>query len=366
MVRPSWVEIDLDAIAHNVRLLAEIAAPASLCAVVKADAYGHGDVPVAEAALEAGAPLLAVALVEEAIRLREAGIEAPILLLSEPPEKSAGEVVKWDLIPTVYTEGFVSALSEVADRPLPTHLKVDTGMHRVGATIAGAQNMVAAIVADSSLQLEGVWTHFAVAEEDAVFTKQQLETFLGFVETLARVGVEVPVRHAANTAATLLYPEARLDLVRVGIGIYGQRPAPGMVPDLDLRPAMRVVSHVSMVRRHPAGTRPSYGRRKGLPVEAQVATVPVGYADGMPRALGAHGGEVLIRGKRHPLAGTVTMDQIVVDVGDDPVEVGDEVILLGSQGAEEVTADQWAEHLDTISYEVVCQIGPRLPRRYVP
>jgi alanine racemase len=366
MVRPSWVEIDLDAIAHNVRLLAEIAAPASLCAVVKADAYGHGDVPVAEAALEAGAPLLAVALVEEAIRLREAGIEAPILLLSEPPEKSAGEVIKWDLIPTVYTAGFVSALSEVADRPLRTHLKVDTGMHRVGATIADAKDLVAAIVADSSLQLEGVWTHFAVAEEDAVFTRLQLETFQGFVETLGAVGVAVPVRHAANTAATLLYPEARLDLVRVGIGIYGQRPAPGMVPDLDLRPAMRVVSHVSMVRRHPAGTRPSYGRRKGLPVEAQVATVPVGYADGLPRALGAHGGEVLIRGKRHPLAGTVTMDQIVVDVGDDPVEVGDEVILLGSQGAEEVTADQWAEHLDTISYEVVCQIGPRLPRRYLP
>jgi alanine racemase len=366
MVRPSWVEIDLDAIAHNVRLLAGIAAPARLCAVVKADAYGHGDVPVAEAALEAGAPLLAVALVEEAIRLREAGIDAPILLLSEPPEESAGEVVGWDLIPTVYTAGFIKALSGVAHRPLPTHLKVDTGMHRVGAAVADARDLVAAIVADPQLHLEGVWTHFAVAEEDAVFTRQQLDTFNRLVEMLSTVGVEVSVRHAANTAATLLYPEARLDLVRVGIGIYGQRPVPGMVPDLDLRPAMKVVSHVSMVRRHPAGTRPSYGRRKGLPVEASVVTVPVGYADGLPRALGAHGGEVLIGGKRHPLAGTVTMDQIVVDVGDDSVEVGDEVILLGSQGTEEVTADQWAEHLDTISYEIVCQIGPRLPRRYLP
>ncbi|MDH3260317.1 MAG: alanine racemase [Acidimicrobiia bacterium] len=366
MVRPSWVEIDLGAIAHNVRLLAGIAAPARLCAVVKADAYGHGDVPVAEAALEAGAPMLAVALVEEAIRLREAGIDAPVLLLSEPPEQSAEEVVKWDLIPTVYTAGFVRALSEATQRPLRIHLKVDTGMHRVGATIADAKDLVATIVADKLLDLEGVWTHFAVAEEDGVFTRHQLETFNGFVETLRRVGVEVPVRHAANTAATLLYPEARLDLVRVGIGIYGQRPAPGMVPDLDLRPAMRVVSHVSMVRRHPAGTRPSYGRRKALPGDATVATVPVGYADGLPRALGAHGGDVLIRGRRHPLAGTVTMDQVMVDVGDDPVEVGDEVVLLGSQGIEEVTADQWAEHLDTISYEVVCQIGPRLPRRYVP
>jgi len=366
MVRPSWVEIDLDAIAHNVRLLAGIAAPARLCAVVKADAYGHGDVPVAEAALEAGAPMLAVALVEEAIRLREAGIDAPILLLSEPPEQSAGEVVNWDLIPTVYTAGFVRALSGVAHHSLRAHLKVDTGMHRVGAAVADARDLVGKIVADPHLDLEGVWTHLAVAEEDAVFTRQQLDIFNGFVETLGKVGVEVPIRHAANTAATLLYPEARLDLVRVGIGIYGQRPTPGMVPELDLRPAMRVVSHVSMVRRLPAGTRPSYGRRKALPLEAQVATVPVGYADGLPRALGAHGCEVLIGGKRHPLAGTVTMDQIMVDVGDDPVQVGDEVVLLGSQEAEAVTADQWAEQLDTISYEVVCQIGPRLPRRYLP
>jgi alanine racemase len=366
MVRPSWVEIDLGAIAHNVRLLAGIAAPALLCAVVKADAYGHGDVPVAEAALEAGAPMLAVALVEEAIRLREAGIEAPILLLSEPPDESAGEVITWDLTPTVYTPRFVRAISEAAHQPLAIHLKVDTGMHRVGAAVGDAKDLVAAIVADQHLQLEGVWTHFAVAEEDVVFTRKQLEAFNGFIEMLAAVGVDVPLRHAANTAALLLYPEARLDLVRVGIGMYGQRPAPGMVPDLDLQPAMRVVSHVSMVRRLPAGTRPSYGRRKALPVEAQVATVPVGYADGLPRALGAHGGDVLIRGKRHPLAGTVTMDQVMVDVGDEPVEVGDEVVLLGAQGDEEVTADQWAEHLDTISYEVVCQIGPRLPRRYVP
>lgn len=366
MVRPSWVEIDLEAIAHNVRLLAGIAAPARLCAVVKADAYGHGDVPVAEAALEAGAPLLAVALVEEAIRLREAGIEAPILLLSEPPTQSAGEVVTWDLIPTVYTSGFVEALRETAHQPRPVHLKIDTGMHRVGAAVADAKALVAAIVADRHLQLEGVWTHFAVAEEDGAFTRRQLETFNGFIQMLNDVGVEVPIRHAANTAATLLYPESRLDLVRVGIGIYGQRPSPGIVPELDLRPAMRVVSRVSLVRRLPAGTRPSYGRRKALPADAQVATVPVGYADGLPRALGAHGGDVLIGGKRHALAGTVTMDQVMVDVGDDPVEVGDEVVLLGSQGAEQITADQWAEHLDTISYEIVCQIGPRLPRRYLP
>lgn len=364
MVRPSWVEIDLRAIAHNVRLLEEIAAPAKLCAVVKADGYGHGDVPVAEAAVEAGAAVLAVALVEEAVRLREAGIEAPILLLSEPPDVSASEIVHWRLIPTVYTRGFVAALAAAATAPVPVHVKVDTGMHRVGAAVDEAGELVEVVLAAPNLVLEGAWTHFAVSEEDADFTRAQLETLTGFVAGLQASGVDVRMRHAANTAGALLYPEARLDLVRAGIGIYGQRPAPGLVPDLDLRPAMRVVSHVSMLRHYPAGTRLSYGRRRPLPADGLVATVPVGYADGFPRALGSHGGEILIGGRRHALAGTVTMDQIVVDVGEAPVRVGDEVVLLGAQGDDEITADEWAGRLGTISYEIVCQIGPRLPRRY--
>nr|MBO2500366.1 alanine racemase [Acidimicrobiia bacterium] len=357
-VRPTHAEIDLAAIRHNVTAISRVVAPASYCAVVKADAYGHGDVPVAEAALEAGAACLAVALVEEGVRLREAGIEAPILVLSEPALTDAAEMVRWGLTPTAYRVDFLRALAEAADRPVDVHIKVDTGMHRVGAPLARLPELVDAV--RPPLRLGGVWTHFAVADEDPEFTQLQIERFRE-----AAAGLDVP-SHLANTAGSLLFPAARADLVRVGLGTYGLHPCPATREVVDLRPALRVVSRVVYVQRLAAGERPSYGRRRALQKESNVATVPIGYADGVPRRLSATGGEVLIRGRRYPLAGTVTMDQIVVDVGDDPVEVGDEVVLIGRQGTEEITADEWAEKTDTISYEVVCDIGPRVPRRYSP
>jgi alanine racemase len=362
-VRPSWAEIDLDAICDNVQVIAQTVAPAALCAVVKADGYGHGDVPVSEAALEAGANLLAVALVEEGIRLREAGIGAQILLLSEPPVVAAEEIVRWELTPTVYRWEFAQALVEATTQPLPVHVKVDTGMHRVGAAIQDAVELVRRVEANSRLELQGVWTHFPVADEDDPFTELQIKRYLEVLDDLSSLGIEVPVRHAANTAGALRFPEARFDMVRIGIGIYGINPAPALVPDPGLRPAMRIVSEVAMVRRYPPGTRSSYGRRRPLDREAMVATVPIGYADGLPRAL-AETGEVLIAGHRHRLAGNVTMDQILVDMGDMEAKVGDEVVLIGRQGDEEITATEWAQHIGTIPYEIVCQIGPRLPRRY--
>src|SRR5690606_34533530 len=191
-------------------------------------------------------------------------------------------------------------------------------------------------------------------------TQLQIERFRE-----AAAGLDVP-SHLANTAGSLLFPAARADLVRVGLGTYGLHPCPATREVVDLRPALRVVSRVLYVQRLAAGERPSYGRRRALQKESNVATVPIGYADGVPRRLSATGGEVLIRGRRYPLAGTVTMDQIVVDVGDDPVEVGDEVVLIGRQGTEEITADEWAEKTDTSCYEVVCDIGPRVPRGYSP
>jgi len=363
-MRPTYIEVDLAAIRHNVRIIREAVAPARLCAVVKADGYAHGDVPVAEAALDAGADLLAVALVEEGARLREAGIDASVLLLSEPFAADVAEVVRWDLVPTAYRRSFVEVLAGVAPPGYPVHVKVDTGMHRVGAPPDEALE-IARMVAASPLALGGVWTHFAVAEEDPEFTGRQLRALREFVDALEAEGIHPPMVHASNTAASLLHPDARIDVVRPGIGIYGLRPAPGLAPELELRPAMRVVSQVAYLRRYAAGTRPSYGRRRPLPVDATVATVPIGYADGIPRALAARGGSVLIRGTRYPFAGTVTMDQIVVDVGDDPVEVGDEVVLLGRQGTEEIDAEEWAERLGTITYEVVCGFGPRIPRRYL-
>jgi alanine racemase len=236
-------------------------------------------------------------------------------------------------------------------------------MHRVGASPEAAGALAERILA-AGLTLQGVWTHFAVSEEDPDFTSEQAARLLGFTGALAAAGVTPGILHAANSAGAMGHPDARLDLVRAGIAVYGLRPAPGFRPEIPLRPAMRVVSHVSYLQRLPAGERPSYGRVRPLPAEATVATVPIGYADGVSRRLGSTGGGVLIRGKRHPFAGTVTMDQIVVDVGDDPVEVGDEVVLLGRQGDEEISADEWAERLGTINYEIVCGFGPRIPRRY--
>jgi alanine racemase len=333
-----------------------------MCAVVKADGYGHGDVPVAEAALEAGADWLAVALVAEGARLREAGIEAPILLLSEPMDGHAAEVARWELTPTVYTASFLDALEAVAPAGQAVHLKVDTGMHRVGATPAVAGDLARRIHA-GPLHLEGMWTHFAVAESDAQFTAEQTAALAGLVGALAADGITPDMVHASNTAGALGHPDARVDMVRAGIGVYGLHPAPGLHPDAVLRPAMRVVSHVAFRQRLPKGARPSYGRIRPLPADSTVATVPIGYADGVSRRL-SEGGEALIRGRRYPFAGTVTMDQIVVDLGDDEAEVGDEVVLLGSQGDEEISADEWAERLGTINYEIVCGFGPRMPRRY--
>jgi alanine racemase len=364
-LRPSWVEVDLDAIMHNVAEIRRAVTPAAVCAVVKADGYGHGDVPVAEAALAGGAGWLAVALVEEAARLREAGIDAPILLLSEPEPADVAEVIAWDLRPTVYRSHFARALAAAAKAAHPVHVKVDTGMHRVGADPAAAMELLVLIEATEHLELESIWTHFAVAEEDEDYTRLQIRRLEEIIAATRRSGIEVPVVHAANTAGALAYEEARFDMVRVGLGIYGLRPAPHVGADVDLRPAMRVVSQVALAKRLAAGDRPSYGRRRALSGEATVATVPIGYADGVARRLSTVGGEVLIRGKRHPFAGTVTMDQIVVDAGDGPVAEGDEVVLLGRQGDAEISADEWAGRLDTISYEIVCGFGPRLPRRYV-
>ncbi len=364
-MRHSWIEVDLDAVRDNVRALVVAAAPASVCAVVKADGYGHGDVPVAFAAVEAGAGWLAVALVEEGVRLREAGVEAPILVLSEPRRGDAAEVVEWGLTPTVYTQGMVDELAQAAGEPTAIHVKVDTGMHRVGADPADVPGIVARIEASSNLNLGGLWTHFAVAEEDRDYTLGQLARFHEVLDGVASAGTAIPMRHAANSAGALAFPEARLDMVRTGLAVYGLRPAPGVGSGVALRPAMRVISEVSAVRRLPAGERLSYGRRRPMPAVGWVATVPIGYADGVVRRLSHVGGEVLIGGSRRPFAGTVTMDQIVVDCGDHEVSVGDEVVLIGRQGSEEVTADEWAGLLDTINYEIVCNFGPRLPRRYV-
>jgi alanine racemase len=368
--RPVWAEIDLDAVRANVRTLAAVASPAALMAVVKADGYGHGAVPVARAALDAGAQWLGVALVEEGAELRAAGIDAPVLVLSEPPPPAAPAVVALGLTPVAYTapgiDALAKAVADLGSEPLPVHLKVDTGMHRVGCDVADAGRLAESITTRDELRLEGVLTHFAAADEpDDPYTSEQLDRFDAVLDDLRRAGVAFDLAHAANSAALLASPDrARFDLVRCGIAVYGVPPAPGLAGRVPLRPAMAVKARVSHVKTLRSGDRVSYGLRYAMPAGGTVATVPIGYADGVPRALSATGGEVLIRGRRNPIAGTVTMDQLMVDVGDARVEVGDEVVLLGRDGDAEITADEWAERLGTIAYEVVCGIGPRVPRSY--
>lgn len=360
-MRPSWAEIDLRAIGHNVDAFRRHLGDTKLCAVVKADAYGHGDVPVAETALEHGADWLAVALLEEGIRLREADIDAPILLLSEPSLADAPMVAKWNLTPTVYRPVFLEALAEHRESIPSIHLKLDTGMHRVGADLATVTALAHQAQA-LGLEVGGLWTHFSVSESDPEFTEIQAALLAHAAEHLSDVLGDDVIVHHSNTGGAILRGDG--DMARVGLGLYGLYPSDACRQHIDLLPAMRVVSHVSHVRRHPAGTRPSYGRRRPLEADSTVATVPIGYADGVPRLLSEHG-EALIGGARRPLAGTVTMDQLVVDCGDDLVEVGDEVILIGRQGDEEITADHWANLTGTISYEIVCGIGPRLPRKFI-
>jgi alanine racemase len=358
MVRPTHAEIDLGAVARNVTQLKDLIAPSELCAVVKADGYGHGDAPVAAVALESGATWLAVALVEEGIRLREAGIDAPILLLSETGFDSVSDIVKWQLTPTAYSIGFVDALAETG-APLQIHVKADTGMHRVGAAPRLVHDLVSAVHHSTNLEVAALWTHFPVADVDPEFTNRQIEIF---DQTVA--GLDVPMVHLANTAGAVLFPEARRDMCRIGLGLYGLHPCPETRDKVLLSPAMRLVTHVSHVQHLEAGARPSYGRIKELRTDSIVVTAPVGYADGLPRGLSEYGC-ALIGGHRFPFAGSVTMDQIVINVGDTDIGIGDEVVLLGTQGDQEVTADEWAEELNTISYEIICSISPRIPRRYV-
>lgn len=373
--RPTTAEIDLVAFRANVASFVRLVSPAMVCAVVKADGYGHGAVPCAQAAVEAGASWLGVALVEEAVELREAGVEAPILVLSEFPDAAVDAVVRYGITPTVYSAHKIRLLSGAVPKSskLCVHMKIDTGMHRVGAQPEQTLGLARMITGDARLELGGLFTHLAVADDPTnPYSDAQLATFNETIAAVRAEGIEPGILHSANSAGTLAHPAARFDMVRVGVSLYGNDPditLPAATYGIELKPAMTLRSAVSHVKVLRAGERISYGLRYTFQRESVVATVPIGYADGLPRRYSSVGGEVLLHGRRCPIAGRVTMDQIMVDCGapdsSAPVSVGDEVVLIGRQNDECVNAWEMAAKLDTIAYEITCGISKRVPRNYI-
>jgi alanine racemase len=368
--------VDLGAIAGNVRRLSSLA---SVCAVVKADGYGHGAVAAARAALAGGARGLAVATAGEAAELRAAGIESDILVMGalsdvelEVALAACADIVAW-------REPFVAQLAAAAaalrtdidaagnggaDLPaaIRVHVKLDTGMGRLGTRDTDEATRVAELVAATpGLALIGAMTHFATADDDPAFMREQLARFLPWADAL-RERFPGVIRHAANSAATLSEPAARLDMVRCGIAIYGMDPFQRDPAEHGLVPALELVSYVAEVKPARAGESAGYGRRFIAERDTFLATIPIGYGDGLRRGL-TNRIDVLVGGRRLPIAGTVSMDNITVDLGpDDPVEVGTEVVLLGERGGERILAEDWARALDTINYEITCGLTPRVPR----
>jgi len=358
--------VDVGAIARNCAVLAGAAAPAALCAVVKADGYGHGAVPAARAALEGGATWLAVATAEEAAALRAGGLGAPLLVLGalSPEELPIAVAAGADVV--AWREGFVAALAAHAQPGAGTgvHVKLDTGMGRLGTRDPEeAARVAAAVAAAPGLRLAGAMTHFATADDDPGFAREQLARFLPWAKRIrARHGEDVRL-HASNSAATLGLPEARLDMVRCGIAIYGMDPFHEDPALHGLEPALELRSYLAEVKPCAPGESAGYGRRFVAREPTWLGTVPVGYADGVRRAL-TNDCDVLVGGRRVPLVGTVSMDNVTVDLGPEPPPRGSDVVLLGRQGDERVLAEEWARRLGTINYEITCGIGPRVPRAH--
>lgn len=367
----TYIEVDLGAIAHNARTIkAHIGPGVRLLAVVKANAYGHGAVEVAGAALRHGASGLAVARTPEGLALREAGITAPILVMNYTPASELEAALTHNLTLTVNDLETAEALSALAirlGRAAPVHIKIDTGMGRFGLLPDEVVPFVQRVAGLPGITVEGLYTHFAVADlADKEYTRHQFAIFQQIRTRLAAGGLRPAMCHVANSAATLDLPEMHLDAVRVGIALYGLRPSGEVEPAVPLRPALALKSHVARVRTLPAGSSISYGRTYITPRAMPVALIPVGYGDGYHRLL-SNRGAVLINGRRAPIVGRVCMDQFVVDVSQvGPVALESEAVLIGCQGGACISAEEVATWAETINYEVTTGLLPRIPRIYLP
>ncbi|MGI6032454.1 MAG: alanine racemase [Coriobacteriales bacterium] len=375
--RDAWVEIDLDAIAHNVRIARRHLGPSRhLMAVVKADGYGHGAIPVAKTALANGADHLAVSTVEEGVELRQAGIEAPILILSQPPISAIPLLLHFNIMPTVTTSEFALALGEAADRQgmvAKYHLALDTGMNRIGVFYLDAVDFLQSINFHRGIMLAGTFTHFATADEGSDWDfKIQLERFQEAIQMMRNARIDPGIVHCANSASIERYPESYFDMGRVGITMYGLAPSPYLRENERLIPAMSVKARVTYVKEPQMGEGVSYGFKYRVAKPVQIATVPLGYADGVRRNLSGRM-KVLCHGYPCLQVGSICMDQMMIEIptrdfwrfGQEGVQIGDEVVIIGHQGNLEVTADMMADEIGTINYEIVCGFGMRLPRVYV-
>ncbi len=368
--RPAWAEIDLDAIAHNVRALkAWVGDKTHLLAIVKANGYGHGAIPVAGVALESGASWLGVNFCDEGVQLRQAGINAPILLVGHTPPWLATTVVANRLTPTVNSVQVAQALSAAAKAAgvvQPVHVKVDTGLSRYGMMPDEIVPFAQRLAALPALSLEGLFTHFASADShDKSSARRQLALYHETLARLNQAGISIPIRHVAASGATLDMPETHLDMVRCGITVYGLYPSNEVSRQVVLRPALSLKARIGRVRTLPPGTGIGYASTFITTRPTRAALIPLGYADGVKRGY-SNKGSVLVGGKRAPVLGRVSMDQLTVDVTDIPgVKEGDEAVLIGRQGQEEITAEEMADILGTINYEIVVGISARVPRVYL-
>lgn len=362
-MRDAWAKVDLSAIRENFRIIKEKLGETKLCAVVKANAYGHGAEQVARVALDMGAYYLAVATVDEGIELRKAGITAPILILGLSPKESANEIVYYDLTQGVAEFSLAGAISRAAteqEKKARLHLKAETGMGRIGASAKDAPALAKNIAKLPNVELEGIYSHFAAADEkDKTFVKKQLGTFTKIIEECEDLGVKFKLRHIAESAAILEIPAAHLDMARAGIIEYGLFPSNEVSHSAPLKEAFTLQAKIVFLKTMEKGESVGYGREFVAKRQSKIATLPIGYADGYIRAFKK--GEVSVRGKRAPIAGRVCMDQVMIDVTDiEGVDVGDVVTLFGG----DIPIDEAAGFIDTINYELPCLIGARVPRVY--
>lgn len=365
--RPVWAEIDLSAFRHNMRQIKSLLQPGTIfCPIIKADGYGHGAVPLAHEAVAMGAGYLGVAILDEAAALRAAGITLPILILGYTPPQAAAFVVSNHITQTIFSKEQADALSAAAGSlgmTVKVHVKVDTGMTRIGVRPEEAAAFCSYVAGLENVHLEGMFTHFASSDSaDHTYCLEQFGRFTAAIAAVEASGIRLGIRHCANSAAILSLPEGHLDMVRAGIILYGLKPSDECPMPIDLRPVMRLKARLAMVKQVPPGVGVSYGSIYHTQKESSLATIPIGYADGYTRML-SRKAQVLLRGQRAPVVGRICMDQCMVDVSHVPqAAVGDEVLLFGGP---DLPADEIAAHLGTINYEVVCMVGKRVPRVYV-